>query len=612
MGEHAGQVTRRRTGRIVLVLIVVLAVAAGLAGYAWVVRRDVRPSGSGPGSAAVCTDQAIKLSIGADPSASSWIAPLLDEYNAARRAVNGRCVSVSLEDLPSDQVRAALQPTAGEAPPDVWLPESTTSVDLVKVQLRPETARLLDVPEPSVASSPIVLALPAEALQALQAFALKAPVTPGASPFGSMLGLAKSPAGWAAIGRPDWGPIRFATVDPSTTTLGANLVVAAVGANTATAPIDVRATAFNKVDARTGLFAFVRRLVSAPPTAQALFAQASRITTTEELLKQLGILAVYEKDVWRYNDDSPAVLLRAVYPFGGQLAADYPFVVPNAPWVDAADRAGAADLLGWLRSEAVQSRLSAIGLRRASGLVGPELAAAEHGLSDLPVMPVGPRSADGAAAAQANWRLINRPMSILTLMDVSGSMGDPVPGTGRTKLDYAVAAMRNSLAFLDPKDGIGLWQFSRELAAGRDYEQLVPLGTAEDRIGPFPDRRAALAAAYQRMRPLTGTGLYDSVLAGYKDAAARYRPGYVNMLVVVTDGLNEDPGSITIDRLLADLGRTYDKSKPVQVITVAYGADADRPVLERMAKATHGLAFAAVDPRSISDVFIAAISSLPG
>jgi hypothetical protein len=259
----------------------------------------------------------------------------------------------------------------------------------------------------------------------------------------------------------------------------------------------------------------------------------------------------------------------------------------------------------------VQSRLAAIGLRRASGLTGPELGAAEHGLSDLPVTPAGPRSPDGAAAAQANWRLINRPMSILTLMDVSGSMGDAVPGTGRTKLDFAVAAMRNSLAFLDPKDGIGLWDFSRELAPGRDYEQLVPLGITADKVGPFPDRPAALAAAYQRMRPRTGTGLYDSVLAGYKDATARYRPGYVNMLVVVTDGLNEDPGSITIGRLVADLGRLYDKSKPVHVITLAYGADADRPVLERIAKAANGLSFSAVDPRSISDVYITAISSLP-
>ena len=184
-----------------------------------------------------------------------------------------------------------------------------------------------------------------------------------------MLGLAKDPAGWAAIGRPDWGPIRFATVDPGTTTLGANLVVAAVGAATGTAPIDVRADLVDKVDARTGLLGFVRTLVSAPPTPQALFAEASRITTTEELLKQLGILAVYEKDVWRYNGDSPAVVLRAVYPFGGQLAADYPFVVPNGRgWTRPTGPRRPTCSAGCAGGRA--GRLSAIGLRRAEGWPG--------------------------------------------------------------------------------------------------------------------------------------------------------------------------------------------------------------------------------------------------
>jgi hypothetical protein len=139
---------------------------------------------------------------------------------------------------------------------------------------------------------------------------------------------------------------------------------------------------------------------------------------------------------------------------------------------------------------------------------------------------------------------------------------------------------------------------------------LVPLGPVAEPVGGFPDRLAASTAAYRAMVPRTATGLYDTVLAAYRSASATYRPDAVNTVVVISDGANEDVGSITLERLLVELRRLYDPARPVYLVTLAYGAGADANALLRIANATDGLRFAAPDPRDIGTVFTRALLAL--
>jgi Ca-activated chloride channel family protein len=331
-----------------------------------------------------------------------------------------------------------------------------------------------------------------------------------------------------------------------------------------------------------------------------------------EAVSSVGLVAAYEQDVWKYNRDSPAIVLSVVYPVDGQLAADYPYVVPKGSWVDDADRAAADDFRGWLLSPAVQGRLGQYGLRGADGVADKEVAAGLRMDSTLPLAPVPQHALDGPTAARTAWRLLTRRLSLLGLFDVSGSMADPVPGTQQSKLDVAKAAAQAALGFFDPADSIGLWEFSRELDGDQDYRVLVPLGPAGQRVGPFPNRFAASVAAYRQMVPRTSTGLYDSILAAYQSATADYRKDAVNTVVVITDGKNEDPGSITLDQLLARLRTLHDPAKPVHIVTLAYGTGADQAALAQVAKATDGLQFASPDPRSIGTVFVTAVAALTG
>ena len=225
----------------------------------------------------------------------------------------------------------------------------------------------------------------------------------------------------------------------------------------------------------------------------------------------------------------------------------------------------------------------------------------------LPLAAVPQQAVDGPIAARTAWRLLTRRISLLGLFDVSGSMADPVPGSTRSKLDVARSAAQTALSFFDPRDSLGLWEFSRQLDGDKDYRVLVPLGPAGARVGPYPNRQVASVAAYRAMVPRTATGLYDSILAAYRSATAAYRPDAVN-----TDGENEDPGSITLDQLLAQLSRLHNPARPVHVVTLAYGTGADPAALAKVARVTDGLQFSSPDPNSIGKVFTTAVAALTG
>lgn len=605
MARHGRNGARPGRGPL-LVTVLVLAVAAASVGAVRVIN-----AGSAS-SAATCTGPATVLSVGADPTAVPWLSTLAASYTAQRRSVAGYCVSVAVRPLTQDQAQQALQPVpfpGAGSPPDVWIPESSTSVSLLRA--RKESARVLAVPTPPVATSPLVLAAPPDAMRLLRPLGATGQREPQLS---DLIPLLQDPRGWGQPGldHPEWGPIKVSTLDPGSSPLGTGVLLALVGVLTRTPTPEVGAAAFEEPTAREGLLGLVRSFGAAPPTAARLLAQVAGASTAVQVMTSVGILAAYEQDVWRYDRDSPAIVLAAGYPVGGQLAADFPYVIPDGSWVEAPSRAAAADFRDWLLSADVQARLDTFGLRRADGTAGPAIPLGLRVDRLDPLLPQQQQAADGPIAARTAWRLLTRRISLLGLFDVSGSMADPVAGTTRSKLDVAREAAQAALGYFDARDSLGLWEFSRALDGDKDYRVLVPLGPAGARVGPYRNRQEASIAAYRAMVPRTATGLYDSILAAYRSATEAYRADCVNTVVVITDGANEDPGSIALPDLLAQLKTLYDPVKPVHVVTLAYGDGADPAALAKVAKVTDGLQFSSPDPRSISTVFVTAVAALTG
>ena len=100
------------------------------------------------------------------------------------------------------------------------------------------------------------------------------------------------------------------------------------------------------------------------------------------------------------------------------------------------------------------------------------------------------------------------------------------------------------------------------------------------------------------------TGLYDTTLAAVRDVRSKWRADQ-DVVVILSDGKNDDPGSISLKSLVATLKKEQDADKPVRVYTVAYGAQADAAALSAIAKATGGQSFVAASPADIERVLLA-------
>jgi len=124
--------------------------------------------------------------------------------------------------------------------------------------------------------------------------------------------------------------------------------------------------------------------------------------------------------------------------------------------------------------------------------------------------------------------------------------------------------------------------------------------------------REALLSAINGLDPVIGgsTPLYDSVLAAFRNAQRGFAYGRFNAVVVITDGRNEDPGSITLTTLLDSLRLEYDGIRPVRIVTIAYGQDADVATLKRIADTTGGRSYEALTGDQVTAALATAIADL--
>jgi hypothetical protein len=220
-----------------------------------------------------------------------------------------------------------------------------------------------------------------------------------------------------------------------------------------------------------------------------------------------------------------------------------------------------------------------------------------------------PPGAKAIAQAVFSWSALSVPSAMLAVVDASGSM-DANAGNG-SRMDLLADAARIGLGFLPDHARVGLWVFSIDQGGpGQDWRELEPIRRLDDlRFGRT--QRYALRERAAQLPSLTdgGTGLYDTALAAYREALRNYRPHYSNSVVLMTDGRNEDPGSISLQQLLLRLQELRDPDKPVRMVGIAISGDADLAALRQMARVTGGEAYLAAEPTDILGVFARAVLS---
>lgn len=531
-----------RRGRPPVVLLVGVA-ALLIAGVLF----GVRQLGAG-------CDGRLTLNVAADPAVAPAVTALAGRFNGAEHEVGGQCVEVTTNTLPSAAMALALggDESAAQVRADAYVLDSSLWLEIAgRTAVRTGTA--LPKPIGSVASSPVVFARAKDA-------------PPDALSWGAMT--------------PD-GTVSLRLPAPEQNAAG---MVALLMAKRAAGTGDKAIAGF------TGILASAQSVEGSVQGEAAAFDGLVRFGGGKT-----PVLAVPEQSVWR-RAAAGGTPVRAVLPADGTMSLDFPLVVAAEAKAGAAQR-----FLKEIGTAAGADALARAGLRPAGGGAAPGVSA----VTGVGAAPGTSPAAPGAVSeALEMWRRMHLGTRMLTVIDVSGSMLEPVPGTDESRMAVTTGEVEKGMSLMPDTAEMGLWAFSTGMDGSLPYKELTPLG----RLGAADTgltHRAAMQQALGRMRakPDGDTGLYDSVLAAYRTVKAGYRDDMINIVLVLTDGRNDFADGLTEQALLTRLKAEYDASRPVQVVGLGFGPGVDLGALQRIAQATGGAAYQIRDPRQIHALF---------
>jgi Ca-activated chloride channel homolog len=579
-------VRRRRSATPWIVAgVVILLLLSGLSfGYVWLAGRG-------------CDGAPTTITVLASPDQYDTMSGLAKEWQKTEPEVDGDCVGAVVERKDAAAVAAALGPSwdaRRDGPrPDVWAPDS--SAWLLVAADRPDAAGMIPPNPVHLASSPVVIAMPKP-----MAESLKWPQTQlGWRELITTFGGGKT---WAdAVGNQNWGRFKIGMTDPASSTSGLHALFGITDFNADDQLSDE--------EVKAGLV-FERTVANYLPDTGKLFEGLAKADATSEAaaLAYVSAFPALERDVAAYNAADPKVALAPFYPKEGTADADYPYAVLAAAWVDDQRQQIAEQFLSFLRSDTGRKAYGAAGFRAPdrSAELAPGLTA-ERGFQ--PTIEAPARELTSAASVTrtvVSWTALRRRSNILAVLDTSGSMADPAPGAAQTKLQIVQGAAGRATMLFSNATRLGLWQFSSKQTPTSDHRELVPMTQVGGQFGGVPTR-AVLLQALKGLRAKGGTGLYDTTVAAYAEAQRNWEPGKINLVVMMTDGRNEDDVGLSREQMLSQLKRSVKPDRPVQIVTIAYGADADVNVLREISGVTGGRTFVSRTAADIEKVFLAAL-----
>jgi Ca-activated chloride channel homolog len=571
-------------GAVAAALALIVVVGGSYYGY----RRLSEPT---------CSGEA-RLTVSAAPEIAPAIKAAAGAWVDGGAEADGICVAVDVTESDPVDVAAVVagrhgvslagvgQPGGTLSSPDVWVPDSSTWL----LRLRGAASGFAPTNVTSIARSPVVVAMP--------------------EPVAAAVGWPRRKLTWNdLLDQLNTGTaLRPGVVEPTRDAAGlAGLLALSAAAQASGA------------SAREASTAVLRALASGKSALrQDLLARFPRSADPATVASSLSAAPLSEEDVVEYNSKKPPIPLAALYIEPAPISLDYPYAV--MPGTDPMKVKAAEGLFRVLTTNEFKNRLGAQHLRAADGTWGagfeaPTGAPSPAGTPQVTASPNGGGSAAGGfdpvavEGVLSTWIAVTLPARMLAVIDVSGTMRGAVPSAGgASRMDITKAAASQGLSLFGDDWAVGLWIFSTNMGGGLDYKELVP-------IGPLSASRNQLVGALQnvQVKRRGDTGLYDTLLAGYKNVQDGWQAGRINSMVVLTDGIgNDDPeGGISLPGLLDQLGRIKDDKRPVQVIIIGLGDAINRGPLDQVVRTTGGGVFVAEDPAKIGEIFLRAISLRP-
>lgn len=531
---------------------------------------------------------------------ADMVAALASAYNSQPRNVAGSCVTVTTSKdksgVAASLVAEGFPTLTPEAKPTVWLPDASTWLDAARAQ----GATSLRADGTSVGSSNVVLAMPAPLAETIG--------WQDEPPTWAEVFAASADAGlWSNLGFPDWGAFKLGKTSPLVATSGEAAMFASFGAS-------------------AGSIADMTAAQVADPAVvdevrQHELSTSHYMATPEHFLWHarqaeenggsaadfLSAVIVDEKSVWDYNRGltsrdgitrveaaPPQEQLVAIYPTDGFYAADNPAMRLSGDWIDPVEAEAAADFIRFARTTQGQTAVRGSGYRDLNGMLDTAIAdAANVAATSTAALPLP--AADVVSAVHAAFPDVRKRANVLFLLDVSGSMDEPIAG-GQTRLSAAKNAVALALDHFTAGDQVGLAAFAQSPDGA-----MLP-GTVSP-VADIGSARPSLMAALDGLVSMGDTPLFQAVDTFAAQQAASWSSDRINAVVLLSDGKNDAPNAPTIgaEAMLENL-RALHHTTPVLLFTLAYGADADVATLQSISGATGAHYYDATDPTKVEAV----------
>lgn len=557
-GRHRNRL-HRRTAAAAAAALAVLVVAVGL--------RFGLPLLADAG----CTGQ-LRLTVAVAEDIAPTVQETAREWAAGEAVKKGPCVTVAITPAQPSDVAAAVSreqkaslsgldtATGTVAVPDVWIADSSTWL----VRLRAAVPGLTVADEGSIALSPVVLAMPAT-------LAEKAGWPDRKLTYRDLVRQVTTST-----------TLRSGVVEPTRDAVGLSGLLALNASAGSALPGVLHALATGRSALRTNLLQEFPQAADEGSVASAL-----------------GFAPLSEQDVISYNSATPTVPLAAIYARPAPLPLDYPFLV--LPGAASAQVAAAESFYQALRSPAAADRLGRAGFRLPDGTAAGPFSEPTGAPAKVDAPPAGRPIVDAVAInrALAGWSGVVAPARLLAVLDASKSMADPVArGGDDSRMAATLEAARGGLTLFSDDWQVGVWEFD-----GATHRQLVP-------IGQLINNRSAVARSFNDFSPHDAdTGLYRTILDGYRTVQQGWQAGRVNSVLVLTDGVTGmKGGDLALTDLQAKLTALKDPGRPVQIVIVGVGDSVARAPLDEITRTVGGGVFVAADPSQVVDVFAQAIA----
>jgi Ca-activated chloride channel family protein len=208
---------------------------------------------------------------------------------------------------------------------------------------------------------------------------------------------------------------------------------------------------------------------------------------------------------------------------------------------------------------------------------------AEHGVDTAqPQTILEIPSAAVITGIEALWRENKKPVDLVVVMDISGSMrGD--------KITSARSSLMQFITKLDNSDRLQIDLFNDQITT---LTQLTPIG----------DKRRQVLDSVSGIFEQNNTSLYDAVLNAYDSLQTEGDPNHIRAIVVLSDGA-DTASAATLDDVIQKIQLSENEGgNAIKVFTIAFGEDADADILKRIAEPSGGKQYDSL-PETIQKIY---------